>query len=77
MEDEAQLVYEVNGQEYRYKLFQERGRADVFSGLAASSKWLPLDAITRLLQHAGFQNVELVETRQERNGPRVLLIAHR
>jgi tRNA (mo5U34)-methyltransferase len=77
MEDEAQLVYEVNGQEYRYKLFQERGRADVFSGLGASSKWLPLDAITRLLQQAGFQNVELVETRQERNGPRVLLIARR
>jgi tRNA (mo5U34)-methyltransferase len=77
LEDEARLVYEVNGKKYRYKQFQERGRADVFSGLGASSKWLPLDVITALLRQTGFDNVELVETRQERNGPRVLLVARR
>jgi SAM-dependent methyltransferase len=76
-DDEAQLVYKVNGQEYRYKPFQERGRADVFSGLGPSSKWLPLDVITDLLKQTGFGDVEVVETRRERNGPRVLLIARR
>ena len=77
LDDEARLVYEINGQEYRYKQFQERGRSDVFSGLGASSKWLPLDVITELLKQTGFGNVEVVETRLERNGPRVLLIARR
>jgi 2-polyprenyl-3-methyl-5-hydroxy-6-metoxy-1,4-benzoquinol methylase len=77
LDEEAQLEYEVNGRAYRYKLFQERGRADVFSGLGTSSKWLPLDVITDLLEQSGFGNVEVVETRHERNGPRVLLIARR
>jgi SAM-dependent methyltransferase len=77
LDEEAQRVYEVNGQEYRYKLFQEQGRADVFSGLGASSKWLPLGVITDLLQRSGFADVEVLETRRERNGPRVLLVARR
>jgi SAM-dependent methyltransferase len=77
LDDEARLSYEVNGREYRYKPFQEQGRADVFSGLGASSRWLSLSVITSLLQETGFTNVEVVETRQERNGPRVLLIARR
>jgi tRNA (mo5U34)-methyltransferase len=77
LESAAQESYEVNGREYRYQLFQEQGRADVFSGLGASSKWLTLDVITSLLRETGFPNVEVVETRSERNGPRVLLIARR
>jgi hypothetical protein len=67
----------VNGREYRYQLFQEQGRADVFSGLGTSSKWLTLDVITGLLRETGFPGVDVVETRSERNGPRVLLIARR
>jgi SAM-dependent methyltransferase len=77
LEEEAQLVYEANGREYRYKRFQEQGRADVFSGLGPSSRWLSLGVITSLLQETGFANVEVIEKRQERNGPRVLLIARR
>jgi hypothetical protein len=77
LEDAARETYEVDGRQYRYQLFQEQGRADVFSGLGASSRWLTLDVITSLLQETGFPNVEVVETRSERNGPRVLLIARR
>lgn len=77
LDEEARLSYQVNGREYPYKLFEEQGRADVFSGLGASSKWLPLAVITDLLRESGFGQVELVETRHERNGPRVLLIARR
>jgi tRNA (mo5U34)-methyltransferase len=73
----ARETYDVNGREYRYQLFQEQGRADVFSGLGPSSKWLTLDVISSLLREAGFSDVEVVETRAERNGPRVLLIARR
>jgi tRNA (mo5U34)-methyltransferase len=77
LEAEAQLIDEVNGREYRYKRFQEQGRADVFSGLGDSSRWLSLDLIIGLLQETGFADVEVIEKRQERNGPRVLLIARR
>jgi 2-polyprenyl-3-methyl-5-hydroxy-6-metoxy-1,4-benzoquinol methylase len=77
LEKAAQHTYEVKGREYRYQLFQEQGRADVFSGLGSSSKWLTLDVITSLLRESGFPNLEVVETRSERNGPRVLLIARR
>jgi SAM-dependent methyltransferase len=77
LEEEAHSTYVVDGKEYRYKPFRERGPADVFSGLRLHSKWLPLDVITGLLQESGFARVELVETRLERNGPRVLLFASR
>jgi tRNA (mo5U34)-methyltransferase len=75
--EEATASYRVNGREYGYKLFAERGLKDVFSGLHSHSKWLPLDVITTLLQQSGFGKLELVETRIERNGPRVLLFASR
>lgn len=77
LEEEARSTYAVNGKEYRFKRFPERGPADVFSGLHHHSKWLPLDVIGGLLQESGFGRVELVETRLERNGPRVLLFASR
>ena len=75
--EEASLSYGVNGKEYSYKRFQERGPADVFSGVHAHSKWLQLDVITRLLQESGFSRIDVVEKRPERNGPRVLLFASR
>jgi SAM-dependent methyltransferase len=77
--DEAQagLSYVVEGTTYRYKLYRELGRADAFSGLYEHSKWLPLSTIVALLRDAGFPEVEVVEQRQERNGPRVLLFASR
>jgi Nodulation protein S (NodS) len=77
LDEEARQTYQVDGRDYRYKPFQEQGRDDVFSGLGASSKWLPLGSIKELLQTSGFGEIEVVENREERNGPRVLLIARR
>jgi hypothetical protein len=74
---EASSSYVVNGRNYSYKRFRERGPADVFSGVHSHSKWLPLDVITGLLKESGFGRIEVVETRAERNGPRVLLFASR
>jgi SAM-dependent methyltransferase len=76
-EGDALESYEVDGRWFRYKLYRELGHQDVFSGLYAHSKWLPLDAIVGLLRETGFRDVEVVETRQERNGLRVLLFAER
>jgi SAM-dependent methyltransferase len=75
--EETSSSYVVNGREYAYRHFGEGGLADVFSGLHTHSKWLPLDVITALLKESGFGTVEVVETRLERNGPRVLLFASR
>lgn len=76
-DEEATQSYEVEGRAFAYKAYQELGHRDVFSGLYAQSKWLPLGAIVELLKETGFGSVEVVETRQERNGPRVLLFASR
>jgi hypothetical protein len=77
LDAEATLSYEVDGRTYRYKQYGEFGIADPFSGMYDHSKWLTLDGIRSILDEAGFPQVEVVETRAERNGPRVLLFAQR
>jgi 2-polyprenyl-3-methyl-5-hydroxy-6-metoxy-1,4-benzoquinol methylase len=74
-DEDATDEYEVNGEQFRFRRYVERGRGDVFSGMRPTSKWLTLDDIERVLGSGGFDKMEIVETRQERNGPRVLLFA--
>lgn len=76
-EEEASDSYEVNGEIFRYKRYVEGGYQDAFSGLYDHSKWLVLKDILRLLNAAGFSRILFQETRQERNGPRVLILAAR
>ena len=75
--EDATDEYEPDGTRFRYRRYAEHGRGDVFSGMRSHSKWLLLDDIERVLSEAGFDTVEVVETREERNGPRVLLFAAR
>jgi 2-polyprenyl-3-methyl-5-hydroxy-6-metoxy-1,4-benzoquinol methylase len=75
--EEATESYDVDGETFPYKRYREFGRGDVFSGLRPHSKWLLLDDMTEILRTAGFSSVDVVETREERNGPRVLLFAER
>jgi hypothetical protein len=77
LEADATEEYEVEGERFRFRRYEERGREDAFSGMRAHSKWLLLDDITAELRGAGFDRVEVVENREERNGPRVLLFAER
>lgn len=74
---EADEEYEVDGERFRFRRYDEFGRGDVFSGMRPTSKWLRLEDISRLLSVAGFETVEVVETRAERNGSRVLLFAEK
>lgn len=76
-DEDATDVYEVDGTPYRFRAYEERGRADVFSGMRQSSRWLRLEDLEGVLRAGGFDKVEVVETREERNGPRVLLFAER
>jgi hypothetical protein len=75
LDSEATDSYEAGGKVYRYKRYQEGGKKEVFSGMYDHAKWLRLDDIKELLSKSGFSEIRLLETRQERNGPRVLLIA--
>jgi tRNA (mo5U34)-methyltransferase len=76
-DEDATTEYEVGGERFRYRPYREIGRDDVFSGMRPTSKWLRLEDIERVLQGVGFGSVEIAETRDERNGPRVLLFARK
>jgi hypothetical protein len=67
--------YKSGGRSYAFLRYGES--RDPFSGMLDHSKWLLLDDIVELLSGAGFDAVEVVETREERNGPRALLMAER
>ena len=67
----------VDGETFRYMRYAEHGRTEVFSGMYDHAKWLPLDMLVGLLREAGFGDVDVVEERAERNGPRVLILAGR
>lgn len=75
LEEEAKEVCEVAGRQYYYKKYREKGYQDVFSGMYDYSKWLKLDDIVSLLNESGFNKIDIIEKRDERNGPRVLLMA--
>ena len=77
LDDEADQSYEVFGRQVPYKRYVEAGYSDPFSGMSADSKWLRLGDIVDTLRAAGFGSVDLIEERQERNGPRILLTAER
>jgi tRNA (mo5U34)-methyltransferase len=76
LEEEARKTYETNGKMYRYKRYREVS-SSVFSGIYDHSKWLRLTDIVQILSDVGFKQVDIVETREERNGPRALLLALR
>lgn len=76
-EQEAADVYESVQGRFRYKKYQEGDRTDHFSGMYDHAKWLLLEDIVALLREGGFSEVEIVERRAERNGPRVLLLARK
>jgi tRNA (mo5U34)-methyltransferase len=74
-DSEAVETYEAAGRRVVYKKYFEGGQADPFSGMYDHAKWLRLEDMVALLREAGFREVEIVEKRAERNGPRVLLFA--
>lgn len=74
-EEEATEKYTVDGKEYSYKKYNEG--TDVFSGMYDHAKWLTMKGLENVLKSNGFNKVEVIEKRNERNGPRLLLIALR
>lgn len=65
------------GKNYRAYWYKEFGWRDVFSGVSPRSRWLHYSALEEALRDAGYRHIDLIETRQERNGPRVCLVARK
>lgn len=76
-DEEADQSYEVEHKAYRYREYTEQGLTDPFSGTHEHAKWLRRDDIIGLVREAGFEQINVIETREELNGPRLLLIAKR
>jgi tRNA (mo5U34)-methyltransferase len=74
---QATSVLSSGGREYRCRKVGESGLADVFSGMYAHAHWLVLDDLLELLRALGFIRARVHETRDERHGPRVLILAQR
>lgn len=75
--EEATRSYRAAGREFSYKHYREGGYENVFAGMYDHAKWLTLNTIRLLLTEIGFGRIRVIEERDERNGPRVLLIAAR
>jgi len=68
---------EIDGDTYRYSLVGESGWLDPFSGADPTSIHLTYASLKKALVKAGFKNVALLNFRDERNGPRILVFGSR
>jgi SAM-dependent methyltransferase len=76
--DGAPLKSELVGDErYEYAPLDEKGWSDPFSGAHAMSKNLTTASLERALTRAGYTQTRVLQLRDERNGPRILLLASR
>jgi tRNA (mo5U34)-methyltransferase len=62
---------------YAARVYQEGAWSDVFSGVEPTSLWLDRADLLRLLGDVGFDAVEVLDDRRERNGPRFTVLARR
>ena len=70
-------TYSVNGKSYHYYRLSESGTSAPFAGMLDHAKWLQQEALIALLEESGFSDIEIIEIRNERNGPRIQLLAKR
>lgn len=75
--DAALDSYVSGSDRFQYQRYREGGREEPFAGMAEHAKWLREEDLVHLLRGEGFQNVDVAQRRQERNGPRVLIFASR
>lgn len=68
---------DYNGFRYSYTTYGEHGREAPFAGLTKSARWINSTDLLSFIRTKGFSHAEIAEHRDERNGPRVLIFAHR
>ncbi|TWT86092.1 class I SAM-dependent methyltransferase [Neorhodopirellula pilleata] len=70
------MSYDVEGKSYSYFQFTESGRKAPFAGMYDHAKWLATEQLLDIFYVNGF-DADIMEDRDERNGPRVLIHATR
>jgi hypothetical protein len=70
---EAELAW--GSQTYRGKVWPEAGWNNAFAGVEPTAVWLYQQDLVRLLRDLGYEAVEVLDDRHERNGPRLTLLA--
>lgn len=76
-EDQLDSSYQVDGIAWRYHHYREGSYQTPFAGMANHAKWLLEGDLHRVLVEAGFVELKSLETRDERNGRRILLLARK
>jgi len=66
---------QLGGVTYRGAYHDEAGWHDPFSGKDPKAFWLDKESLLDVLRRAGFSSVKELENREERNGPRLALLA--
>lgn len=67
----------IDGEAYQYSMVGESGWLDPFSGADPTSIHLTYESLKTAMIWAGFKNIALLNYREERNGPRVLVFGSR
>jgi 2-polyprenyl-3-methyl-5-hydroxy-6-metoxy-1,4-benzoquinol methylase len=70
-------TYQSGDKTYQYQSYNEPGREAPFAGMEDHAKWLLEDDLVDLLKRCGFDEIDVCERRDERNGLRILLYATR
>lgn len=77
-QDETEVVsFSVGGENYRGAKHGEGGWGSPFSGKDAEALWLTRASLMQALERAGFAHAQVLQERDERSGPRLLLLAAR
>ena len=58
---------------YQYK--EPKVSVSPFSGITSHAYWLTQESLIQALEKVGFRNIETLDVKEERNGPRIELIA--
>lgn len=66
-----------DGTDHRYKSYRESLGLASFSGMQDHAKWLLEKDWVKILENNGFSHIEIAQRRDERNGKRILLYAHK
>lgn len=67
----------IEGTTYKYHGVDEGGWKNPFSGKDPKAIHLTLDGIETALKKSGLTEIKIIHKREERNGPRILLLAQR
>ncbi len=77
LEEEATEQYNTVLGNFKVKKYNEFGYKDVFSGMENYSYWLTEADLLKVLNELGFNFIETVYNKRERNGQRIRLYAHK